>query len=74
MPSYVTILEKTGWIVFLEGVKTTLVLGHRVELPLVRCAHAARPDEEMTPERVGRVLRDEETQAVTRDPVVHGSS
>jgi plasmid stability protein len=32
----------------------------RVELPLVRCAHRARPQEEMTPDRVAEVLlRDE---------------
>ena len=36
--------------------------GHRVDLPLVRCAHAADPDEEMTPERVATVLSDEETR------------
>lgn len=33
---------------------------NRVQLPLVRCAHEARPDEEMTPERVARVLLDDE--------------
>lgn len=32
----------------------------RVELPLVRCAHPARPEEEMTPERVADVLLEEE--------------
>ncbi len=32
----------------------------RVRLPLVRCAHAARPGEEMTPERVAAVLADDE--------------
>jgi len=32
----------------------------RVELPLVRCAHPAEPDREMTPERVARALSDEE--------------
>jgi hypothetical protein len=32
----------------------------RVELPLVRCAQPAAPDSEMTPERVARVLSDEE--------------
>jgi plasmid stability protein len=38
----------------------------RVKLPLVRCAHEARPDEEMTPERVARVLLDEESSARAR--------
>jgi plasmid stability protein len=33
---------------------------HRVRLPLVQCAHDARPDEEMTPERVAAVLLEEE--------------
>jgi plasmid stability protein len=36
---------------------------HRVELPLIRCAHRARPDEEMTPERVAEVLLEEESRA-----------
>ena len=39
----------------------------RVRLPLVRCAHAAKPGEEMTPERVAKVLLDEEAQAA-REP------
>jgi plasmid stability protein len=34
----------------------------RVELPLVSCAHAARPGEEMTPERVASVLLAEESK------------
>lgn len=29
---------------------------HRVHLPLIHCAHAATPEEEMTPERVADVL------------------
>lgn len=37
---------------------------HRVRLPLVECAHEARPDEEMTPERAARVLLDGEAGAV----------
>ena len=32
----------------------------RVELPLVLCAHQARPGEEMTPERVAEILLDGE--------------
>lgn len=36
---------------------------HRVRLPLVLCAHGARPDEEMTPERVARLLLDEEADS-----------
>jgi hypothetical protein len=35
----------------------------RVQLPLVRCAHGAKPGEEMTPERVAGVLLDEEAEA-----------
>ncbi len=36
---------------------------HRAKLPLVQCAHDARPDEEMTPQRVARVLLEEESGA-----------
>ncbi|HZF08076.1 MAG TPA: antitoxin [Thermoanaerobaculia bacterium] len=36
---------------------------HRVQLPLIQCAHKARPDEEMTPERVAEVLLEEEAAA-----------
>ena len=32
----------------------------RIKLPLVDCAHEARPGDEMTPERVAEVLLDEE--------------
>lgn len=32
----------------------------RVRLPLIECAHEARPDEEMTPERVAEILIQEE--------------
>jgi len=34
----------------------------RVQLPLVRCAHEARPEEEMTPDRVAEVLLAEESE------------
>jgi hypothetical protein len=34
----------------------------RVRLPLVQCAHEARPGEEMTPDRVAQVLIDEEAE------------
>ena len=37
---------------------------HRVAFPLVRCARKARPDEEMTPERVAGVLLEEESEQV----------
>jgi len=37
-------------------------LRRRVTLPLVRCAHDARPGEEMTPDRVARVLLEEESE------------
>lgn len=33
-----------------------------VRLPLVACAHAAGPGEEMTPERVAAILLDQETE------------
>jgi plasmid stability protein len=35
----------------------------QVQLPLVQSAHRARPDEEMTPERVARILLDDEREA-----------
>ena len=36
----------------------------RVTLPLVQTAHPARPDEELTPERVAAVLLDEDSKNV----------
>ena len=36
-------------------------LRNRVKLPLVQCAHEARPGEEMTPERVAQLLLEEES-------------
>jgi hypothetical protein len=37
---------------------------HEVHLPLVECAHVARPEEEMTPDRVAEALLQEEASAV----------
>ena len=37
---------------------------HRVRLPLVQTVHPAKPDEEMTPERVAAVLLDEDSKNV----------
>ncbi len=37
-------------------------LRNRVKLPLVRCAHEARPGEEMTPRRVAQLLLQEESE------------
>jgi plasmid stability protein len=34
----------------------------RLRLPLVECAHEARPGEELTPDRVARVVLDEEAR------------
>jgi hypothetical protein len=34
----------------------------RVRLPLVRCAHPARPGEEITPERAAEILAVEESE------------
>lgn len=34
----------------------------RASLPLVQCAHEARPEEEMTPDRVASVLLAEESE------------
>ena len=39
-----------------------LSVRNRVRLPLVQCAHEARPGEEMTPDRVARVLLEEESE------------
>jgi len=36
---------------------------HRVKLPLIHCSHEARPEEEMTPERVAKLLFEEESEA-----------
>jgi plasmid stability protein len=44
----------------------------RVRLPLVQCAHQARPDEEMTPDRAARVLIEQEAREASgghREPV-----
>ncbi|GMR22049.1 MAG: antitoxin VapB41 [Acidobacteriota bacterium] len=38
-----------------ELIKPTTVR-NRVKLPIIPCAHEARPDEEMTPERVAELL------------------
>jgi plasmid stability protein len=38
-------------------------LRHRVKLPLVRCAHEARPGEELTPERAAALLLEEEARS-----------
>ncbi|MFQ5740600.1 MAG: antitoxin [Acidobacteriota bacterium] len=40
----------------------------RVEFPLVRCAHEARPGEQMTPDRVAEILLDQEAE-VPHGPV-----
>ncbi|MGH2583561.1 MAG: hypothetical protein ACRDJE_01460, partial [Dehalococcoidia bacterium] len=39
---------------------------NRVRLPLVACAHEARTDAEMTPERVAEVLLEEEAGSLSR--------
>lgn len=39
-------------------------VGPRVQLPLVRCAHPARADDEMTPDRIAQILLDEEAREV----------
>jgi hypothetical protein len=38
--------------------------GHRVQLPLIHCAHIAGCDEEMIPERVADALIEEEAGGV----------
>jgi len=35
---------------------------HRVRLPLVPCAHTARPSDEMTPGRVATILAEDEAR------------
>ena len=39
------------------------IVRKRVRLPLVRCAHEARPGDEMSPERVAEILLAEEAEA-----------
>jgi plasmid stability protein len=39
----------------------TISLAQRVKLPLVQCERPARPDREMTPERIAAALLDQET-------------
>lgn len=39
------------------------VIRHRVKLPLVHVAHAASPDEELTPERISEILLEQEVEA-----------
>ena len=51
-----------------EQAARTATVRHRAKLPLVRCAHDARPDEEMTPQRVARILLEEES-GVDRGPL-----
>jgi plasmid stability protein len=40
-----------------------VMVRRRVKLPLVECAHEAKPGDEMTPERVAEVLLEEEAEA-----------
>lgn len=49
-----------------EPQKSDEKVTRRVELPLVRCAHPASPEEEMTPERAAEILAESDT-AATRD-------
>lgn len=39
-----------------QGPDTGPAIRRRVSLPLVQCAHAAQPDEEVTPQRVAEIL------------------
>jgi hypothetical protein len=52
----------------LSGRRAAQRAPRRVSLPLVACAHAARLEEEMTPDRVARALIHEEA-GVHRGPV-----
>jgi len=36
------------------------VVRNRVQFPLVKCAHPAKPGDELTPERVAEILREAE--------------
>jgi len=44
------------------------VTPRRVRLPLIECAHEARPGEEMTPERVAQVLAQEDARMSPHAP------
>lgn len=56
-----------------ETPKASGTVRERVRLPLVSCAHEARPEEEMTPERMAQVLIDDEADRASagrdREPV-----
>jgi len=45
-----------------QGTRDPSAVRDRVQLPLVRCAHEARPGEELTPNRVAEVLLAEESE------------
>jgi hypothetical protein len=45
-----------------DGQAEPLRTRHRVQLPLVRCAHRANHDDEMTPERVAELLMEQEAR------------
>jgi plasmid stability protein len=40
--------------------------GHRVQFPLIRGGHPARPEEELTPERIAEILLADEVAHLTR--------
>jgi hypothetical protein len=46
-----------------SGSTGAATIRRRVRLPLVQCAHRARPDQEVTPERAADVLLREEAAA-----------
>lgn len=43
--------------------QATSAVRKRVRLPLVHCVHEARPDDEMTPERIADVLLEDDVEA-----------
>jgi plasmid stability protein len=50
----------------LESADGTHEADRRVRFPLIRTAHTASPDEELTPERVAGILLDQDVEALTR--------
>ena len=49
-----------------QGTKSQGTSAQRVRLPLVKCAHPASLEEEMTPDRVAEVLLQEESTAASK--------
>jgi hypothetical protein len=54
--------QRIGYIRWARARTPRTAARRRVKLPLVECAHEARPGEEMSPERVADILLEEEAR------------